>query len=131
MSPIINPDLTAVKSQGPIDPGVYPAKIIDVQSKTSQKGNPMIVPKLEITVGQDDVRTREAYLVITGAGAYGFEQLLRACGFDDVADKYKDPDAEKPAFDTDNLIGQELNVQIESDTYNNQLRDKVQSYLKM
>ena len=129
--PIINPDLSEVKSQGPIEPGVYRAKILEVDYKTSGKGNPMIVPKIEVEVGQDDKRTRNAYLVITGAGAYGFEQLLRATGFDDIADAYQDKDAQKPAFDTDQLIGQELQVQIESDTYNGQLRDTIKSYLKI
>lgn len=128
--PIIQPDLSEVKSMGPIEPGIYKGKITAVEYKTSGKGNPMIVPTIEVEVAPEDKRTRNAYLVVTGAGAYGFEQLLRACGFDDVADKYRDPAAEKPAFDTDNLIGQELNVQIESDTYNGQMRDKIQSYLK-
>lgn len=129
--PIIQPDLTEVKATGPIEPGSYPAKIVSCEFKTSGKGNPMIVPRFEISVGDDDVRTRDAYLVITGAGAYGFGQLLRACGFDRLAEQYEDKSlAQKPAFDTDELIGQTCMVQIEPDTYNGQLRDKIQSYFK-
>ena len=129
--PIVNPDTSAVKDQGPIEPGTYKAKIVGVDFQTSQKsGNPMIVPNLEVQTG-DSVRPRKTYLVITGEGAYGFDNLLRATGFDELADKFRDPSVQpKPEFDTDQLIGQEVNVVIESDTYNGQLRDKIRSFLK-
>lgn len=128
--PIINPDTSNISDQGAIDPGTYPAKITEVEYKTSKSsGNPMIVPKFAVTVDGKE-RPRSAFLVITGEGAYGFDQLLRACGFDEMADKYKAKDGDKPDFDTDELIGQELMVVIESDTYNGQLRDKIKSYLK-
>lgn len=129
--PIINPDTSEIEKQGPIAPGTYKAKIKDVEFKTSKaSGNPMIVPTFEVQVG-DDVRPRNAYMVINGKGAYAFDQLLRATGFTEIADKLNDPTVSpKPEFDTDLLVGQELNVVIESDTYNGELRDKIKSYLK-
>lgn len=128
--PIITPDTSNISEQTPIDAGTYPAKITAVDYKTSKSsGNPMIVPTFEVSV-EGKARPRSAYLVITGEGAYGFDQLLRACGFEEMADKYKQKGGEKPDFDTDELIGQELMVVIESDTYNGQLRDKIKSYLK-
>lgn len=129
--PIVNPDTSAVKEQGPIDPGTYPAKITAVEFQTSKNsGNPMIVPSFDVTVGET-VRPRKAWLVITGEGAYGFDQLLRSTGFDELADQYKDPSVQpKPGFDTDDLVGQELMVVVESDTYNGQLRDKIRTFLK-
>jgi hypothetical protein len=66
--------------------------------------------------------------VITGAGAFGFEQLLRATGFDDVANSLKSGNPQP--FDTDKLVGQKLNVTVETDTYNGQLTDKITGYLK-
>jgi len=130
--PIIQPDLTEVKDMGPIEPGVYRAKILSVDSQTSQKGNPMIVPQMEIQVPGQEPKTRKAYLVITGAGAYGFSQLLRACGFDQLADQYEDKSlATKPPFDTDDLVGQELQVQIEGNLYNGQMRDQIAGYVKL
>jgi Protein of unknown function (DUF669). len=129
--PIVNPDTSAAADMGPIEPGTYPAKITEVEYKTSKSsGNPMIVPKFEIQVGDGKARTRQAYLVITGEGAFNFDQLLRATGFEDLADQFKAKDGPKPDFDTDELIGQELMVVIESDTYNGQLRDKIRSYLR-
>ena len=55
---------------------------------------------------------------------------MRATGFDELAEKFKAKEGDKPEFDTDDLIGQELNVVIESDTYNGQLRDKIKSFLR-
>lgn len=129
--PIVNPDTSAAQEMSAIEPGTYKAKITDVEFKNSKSsGNPMIVPKFAVQVG-DKERPRSAYLVITGEGAYGFDQLLRATGFDEMADKYKAKDGgAKPDFDTDELIGQELNVVIEADTYNGQLRDKIKSFLR-
>jgi hypothetical protein len=133
--PVVNPDTSAAQELTALPPATYKAKIKEVEFKTSKSaGNPMIVPKFEVEVpGSDKPRTRQAYLVITGEGAYGFDQLLRACGFDEIADKIKAPavdGVEKPAFDTDELIGQELNLVIEADSYQGQLRDKIKSFLK-
>lgn len=129
--PVVNPDTSAAQEMSAIEPGTYKARIADVEFKTSKSaGNPMIVPKIMVNVDGKE-RPRSAYLVITGEGAYGFDQLLRATGFDELADKYKNKEGEKPEFDTDELIGQELNVVIEADTYNGQLRDKIKSFLRV
>lgn len=129
--PVITPDTSNISDQGPIPAGTYKAKITQCEYKQAKEtGNPMIVPKFAVEV-EGKERPRNAYLVITGEGAYGFDQLLRACGFDELADKYRDKDVQpKPAFDTDDLVGQEVNVVIEPDTYNGQLRDKIKSFLK-
>lgn len=126
--PMINPDTTQAEELGAIEPGTYKAKISAVDAQVAKSsGNPMIVPTFDIDVNGKN-RTRKAYLPITGAGAYGFDQLLRSTGFGDYADQLKAGD--KTPWDTDNLIGQELNVVIVSDVYNGQQRDKVSSYLK-
>lgn len=128
--PVVNPDTSAAQEMSAIEPGTYKARITEVEFKNSKSsGNPMIVPKFAVKVG-DKERPRSAYLVITGEGAYGFDQLLRATGFDELADKFKAKEGEKPDFDTDDLIGQELNVVVEADTYQGQLRDKIKSFLR-
>lgn len=126
--PLIQPDTSEAQEMSPIDPGTYPGTITSVEVQTSKKGNVMIVPKWEITV-DDKTRTRTSYLVISGPGAYGFDQLLRACGFDEMADQYKDPTQDNPEFDTDELVGQSCNLVIESQMYQNELRDSIKSYL--
>lgn len=121
--PIITPDLSEVNK--PIDPGTYAAKIVDVEYKTSKAGNPMIVVGFDVDVNGKNKR-RSAHLVITGESAFGFEQLLRATHFDDVANSLKSGGV---PFDTDQLKGQELQVVVDSDTYNGQLTDRIKSFL--
>lgn len=129
--PMINPDLSEAQALTPIEPGTYKAKIVACEFKSSKAGNPMIVPKFEIDVNGKQ-RSRNAYLVITGEGAYSFEQLLRACKFEEIADAYKNPDVPNPPFDTDSLIGQELNLVIDADIRKdtNEPSDKIKAYLK-
>lgn len=130
--PLIKPDLSDADSFGPIEPGTYPAKIESVEYKQSSKGNPMIVPKIAITV-DGKIRKRNAYLVISGEGAYGFSQLLRACHFDELAQAYGDksvPLDQKPEFNTDDLQGQELMVVIDKQLYNGEMRDTIKNYLR-
>jgi len=124
--PQIQPDLSAV---GPIQPGTYEATITACEVKTSKAGNPKIVPTFSVTVAGES-RTRQSHLVTSGSGAYGFGQLLRAAGFGDLADQYEDPDQPNPPFDTDELIGVQLNVVIEENMYEGQMRDQIKSYLK-
>lgn len=128
---LINPNLDDVKDFQAIPEGNYKAKIVDVEYKTSkEKGNPMIVPKLDIET-PDGVRTRQAYLVITGAGAFNFESFLRACNFDELADQYRDPAVDpKPPFDTDWIKGIDIVVIVKSDTYNGRITDKIDGFLK-
>lgn len=128
--PIITPDTSSQLEFKPLEPGTYPAKITDVQYGTSKSsGNPMLTVTMDVNAEGRAV-PRKAFLVITGEGSYGFDQLLRACRMDQLADAYKDKSAEKPPFDTDELIGQEINVIVEHETYNNQLRDRVKTFLR-
>lgn len=141
--PLITPDTSEMIDTTPLPEGTYKAKVTAAEPKTSKKGNPMIVVKLEVTVpGQDKPRTRQAFLPISGEGAGGFDMILRACHFDDLAEKYKDPNVQpKPAFDTDQLINQELDLVIVPDLYQQldaagnpvgspELRDKIKGYQK-
>lgn len=130
--PIINPDTSEQIDLGPIEPGTYKAKIEKVDFELSKsKGTPMIIPEFAIQVGDGKPRMRKAWIVITGPGSYNFDQLLRACGFDTYADQYKDPSQANPDFDTDNLIGQDLQVVMDRklDDKGN-ARDEIKAYLR-
>lgn len=129
--PVLKPDTSLAQDMGAIEPGTYPAKIVACDSQVSKNGNPMAVPSFEVMV-DGKKRTRKSFLVVSGEGAYGFDQLLRACGFEDLADQYKDPNVQpKPDFDTDNLIGCEVNVRIDLELYQGQQRDNIKSYAKL
>jgi hypothetical protein len=130
MSPIINPDTSNMTDMGPIPAGTYLAEIGGVVYETSKSsGNPMIVVTFNVEV-DGKPRPRKSYLVISGEGAYGFDQLLRSTGFGQMADQYKDKNVSpKPDFDTDMLVGQRVQVVVEPDTYQGQLRDRIKSFL--
>lgn len=131
--PLIKPDLKDADSFGPIEEGTYKARVESVEFKTSKNDNPMIVPKFTVWV-EGKERKRVAYLVITGEGAYGFSQLLRACHFEELANIYGDKSVafeDKPEFNTDQLVGQELQVVIGKQLYNGQMRDQITNYLPL
>lgn len=124
--PIISPDLSEVNK--PLDAGTYPAEVeAPIDMATSKNDNPMIVVPFRVDIGNGKSRKRTARLVITGAGAFGFAQLLRACKFGDVADALQH--GEKAPFDTDKLVGQKVNLVVEADTWNGNLTDKITGYL--
>lgn len=127
--PLINPDTSQALEMGAIEPGTYPGKITAVDYGKSKSGNNMITVSIEVMV-EGKPRPRKAYHVISGEGSYGFDQLLRATGFADLADAYKDPTQENPPFDTDSLLGQEFMVVVDSQIYNGEKRDQIKTYLK-
>ena len=135
--PVLQPDTSAAEDfSQPIAPGTYKATIVDVDVRKSKEGNMMIVPKFKVSVDGHE-RTRQSYLVISGEGRMGFDQLLRACHMNDLADAYRDPSVQpKPPFDTDTLRQQEVQVVIEENLYKpegggaEQRRDQITGYLR-
>jgi len=136
--PVLNPDTSQAEDYGtPIEPGTYPARIVECPGGQSKKGNPVIRPKFKIKVG-DGERTRVSHLVITGEGAMGFDGLLRAARMSELADAYRDKALKtKPPFNTDSLIGVELQVVIGPNLYHNETtgqdekRDQIDSFLPL
>ncbi len=107
--PIITPALDEVVSYDP-PVGTHEGTIVDVIDKPSSTGNPMLTVESLLEVDGLKYAIR-GYHVYTGRSAYGFENLLRATHFDDVADKLKK--GERLNFDTDELKGQRVQVIVE------------------
>lgn len=124
--PMIQPDLSEV---GPIEGGTYKATIEKCEAGVSKSGSAKIVPQFAIDVNGKK-KIRQVHMPVSGQGAFGFAALLRACHMDDLANAYTSKDADKPAFDTDSLVGQELMVVVEPDIYNGQPTDKITGYLR-
>lgn len=138
--PVLNPDTSQAEDYStPIEPGTYRARITTADAGKSKRGNQKLVAKVEITIpGSNNPRTRTIHQVVEGEGAFGFDQLLRACNLEELAAAFKDPSVSpKPAFDTDVLVGQELQVVIEHQLYKNdatgqeETRDQISGYLKL
>lgn len=127
---IIQPDTSAALDMSAIEPGTYMAKIVAADTGVSAKGAGKVVPKFEVMVN-GKARKREAHLVISGPGSGSFDQLLRACGFVELADQYKDPTFQpKPEFDTDSFVGCEVQVVIGEEIYNGEKRDRITGFLR-
>lgn len=137
MSPLLQPDTSEAEDfSKPIDEGTYPAKIVIAIPGQSKKDKPKLEVKFKVKVAGKD-RTRSSHIPTTGPGSFGLDQLLRAVHMDDLADKYRDPAVNpKPAFDTDSLRDQDLQVVITHQLYKNETtgkeepRDQISGYLK-
>ncbi len=130
--PILNPNTKDQVDMSPIEIGTYRAKIVEAPIGTSKKDNPVVKPKFLIQVNGQE-RPRQPSIVSSGPGSGQFDQLLRACHFDDLADRYKQG-IEEP-FDTDRLVGQELMVVIDHEMYTPEVgsprkQDRIVAFLK-
>ena len=123
--PVLNPDTSQAEDfSKPIEPGTYPARIVECSAGKSKAGNDKVMPKFKIKT-PDGERTRVSHLVISGEGAMGFDGLLRAARMIDLAEAYRDKALKvKPSFDTGSLIGVELQVIVEPNLYHNKDTDK-------
>lgn len=116
---------------GPIEGGTYNATITAAVAGISKSGAAKVVVDFEVDVN-GKTRKRTSHLSVTGSGSFGFDSLLRACHFDEAADKFrsKDVPASDKQFDEAQLVGQALMLTIEPDIYNGQPTDKIVGYLK-
>lgn len=98
---LIKPDFSEVSK--PIQPGTYNARVVAGEIQTSQKGQPMVSWKLEL-FGSPDVNNRVVFTrtMVSGPGASRLKQLYAAAIGEDLKDGEQ--------FDTDSLIGKEINV---------------------
>lgn len=126
---LISPDTSEMIEMKPLEPGTYNASIISATPKKSKKGNPMVEVKFKVQNGDKEV-TRLAWPMTSGAGAFGFDQLLRASGFDSIADQIKIPGS-GVQFDTDELVGVALKIRVENELDDSDnVRDVIKGYLK-
>lgn len=126
---VIQPRTSDMVDLSPIDPGTYPATITACETGTSGAGNPKIVVSHEVTVpDRSEPAPRDNHLAITGKGTWGFDQLLRACSMEEIADRLKA--GEDAPLDTEVFIGQSVMVIIDQHEYQGSMRDSIVGYLK-
>lgn len=150
MCAMITADTSQMTDFEPSEPGTYRAKILKAEPVIS-KGGPNkpkvngVQPTFEFTAprlvpnkeGEKEIRTitRRSWLPIEGKGTFGFDQLLRCVGLEELADSIKNQPGF--AFDTDVLTDRECNVVVITDLYtpanSTQARqqDSIQSFLPL
>jgi hypothetical protein len=125
--PEIYPDLKDVQSNV-IPPGVYEVTIESVTPGTSGTGNPKVDVVFTFKLDGREVNSRPVAIPTTGKGAFRFQQLLRACGFRQVADALK---AGPAPFNTDDLEGQRLRVQVDPDEYQGEPSYTIEKFIQI
>jgi len=77
-----------------IEPGRYPARVVDIEEKESSTGNPMLVWSWELEGGDYSGREIRSFTSLQDHALFGLKQHLEAFGISGEVD-----------IDTDRLIG--------------------------
>lgn len=115
-------DFTGVESYQRVSEGVHPAKISDIQEKTSQGGDSMLQIAFEVTAGDDKGNRVFDNIVLTDKALWKFKGLLQALNM--KCDS-------KVVIDLDSMIGKSLEVTVIHEEYNGTLRAKVSEFNKL
>jgi len=111
--PSINLNLTEAESLKPIEEGAYPATVMEVGEVTQGPKAQYVSVKVAITDGEYEGRTFYNNLPIEGKGAGIFIDFINKV----LGMEYDVDDMEDLAFDTDELIGGELIINIKNEEY--------------
>lgn len=103
MAPLVTPDFT---ERSPLLPGVYKAKIISCEQKTSQKGTPYLNWKFETQTENPATDRQWVYLSTTfsGKGAQIIKSLVKATVY---------PGYESGPVNTDELVSCMLKIHVD------------------
>ncbi len=111
--PQVNLSLTEAESLKPIPEDAYPATVVEVGDVKSGPKAHYVPVKLQISEGEHEGRSFYQNLPIEGKGAGIFISFINtALGLD-----YDVDDMEELAFDTDELVGAEVSINIKNEEY--------------
>lgn len=111
--PKINLNLSEAESLKPIPEDAYPAEVVEVGSVTEGPKAHYLPIKLSITSGDYEGRTFYQNLPIEGKGAGIFVDFINKC----LGTDFDVDDMDEMAFDTDDLMGAEVIINIKNDEY--------------
>ena len=121
----ISIDFSNVKSGfEPIPEGTYNAVVVEVEPRTSQAGKPYLNWKLRLQGGEYDGRTVFYTTSLQPQSLWNLKDALIALGF--PKEQLNSPEFQ---LDTNDLLQLECCVVIKHETYNGELRDRVQRLL--
>jgi len=111
--PSINLNLSEAESLKPIEEGPYPATVMEVGEVTEGPKAHYVPVKVAVSEGENEGRNFYVNLPIEGKGAGIFIDFInKVLGMD-----YDVDDMEDLAFDTDELVGGELIINIKNEEY--------------
>jgi len=106
----------------PPQPGVYKAKINEIDQTESKAGNPMLKVTSKVTDKKFNGALLFDYIVLNEASEWKLDQFLQAMG---IATTKK----RKGSVDLDELIGKGFKVRVKGETYNDEYQARVGAYL--
>lgn len=128
--PQVNLSLTEAESLKPIPEDAYTATVVEVGEVKSGPKAHYVPVKLQISEGEHEGRSFYQNLPIEGKGAGIFISFINtALGLD-----YDVDDMEELAFDTDELVGAEVNINIKNEEYpegSGDIRSGIKSVTKL
>ncbi|KKN88131.1 hypothetical protein LCGC14_0252030 [marine sediment metagenome] len=111
--PRVNLNLTEAESLKPIPEDAYPATVMECGELAEGPKAHYVPVKVAISEGECEGRTFYVNLPIEGKGAGIFVDFINKC----LDTDYDVDDLEELAFDTDELIGAELIINIKNEEY--------------
>ncbi len=111
--PEININLTEAESLKPIPEDAYPAEVVEIGAVTSGPKAHYIPVKLRITGGEHEGRTFYQNLPIEGKGAGIFITFVNKA----LGTEFDVDDMESMSFNTDDLMGAEVIINIKNEEY--------------
>lgn len=106
--PKIHVNLTDIKSKYDVPPGSYRARVVDIQSKESSSGNPMLVWSWEILDGDESGSEISSMTSLQPHALFSLKEHLEAFGIEGDVE-----------FDTDTLVGKIAKITVAKETYRN------------
>lgn len=110
-----------------IPEGVYDAVIVNAEEKTSKQGKPMLQFDFSVSTDKGD-RTMAVFCSLQSNALFKLAEVLGACGYEfDWEDPESLADVE---FEPEDLVGSEVKVRVETQTYNEQERSAIAEVMR-
>lgn len=117
---VVSVDFTGVETGGrPCPDGTYKAEITAFTQEESSTGNPMIVAKYKVLNGKGKGALIYDNLSLQPQALFRLKAVCEACGIE--ADGAAD-------LDLDDMVGQELLIDVENETYEDKKRPRAAGY---
>lgn len=111
--PQININTSEAESLKPIPEDAYPAEVVEIGAIAEGQKAHYLPVKLQITEGEHAGRTFYQNLPIEGKGAGIFIDFINKC----LGTEHDVDDMDELAFDTDDLMGAEVIINIKNEEY--------------
>jgi len=121
-------NFTEKKDFSPVPDGEYPVEIKKINLRQTRNRNKMWNIEFEIVAGEYEGRKIWDNLVKTDNSEWKFQNLFIACGYG--GDEVKNGGHVYVSDNGDELLGKNLIVEVSTEEYNGEERNKIEKYKK-